>query len=105
MGWYVLLAVLAAGALAAAYALLARIGRVPPVAQALAYAAALVVAAHLTGAIVAIDELSSREVLGGETERAILQIVCSTAADIAWQAGLLVAAAALILRRPATAAT
>ena len=104
MGWYVLLAVLAAGALAAAHAVLARIGRVPPVVQALAYGAALVVAAQVTSAILAIDTATSNEVLGGGTERAVVPILCSTAANTAWQAGLLVAAAALILRRPAAAA-
>jgi hypothetical protein len=97
--------VLAAGALAAAHALLARFGRVPPVVRALVYAAAIVVAAHVTSAIVAFDGVSSsRETFGGESERAVVQILSSTEADVAWQAGLLFAAAALILRRPAAAA-
>jgi hypothetical protein len=104
MVWIFVLAALVAASVYGAYILLSGVdwfsssGRVRPLPRALVYAAAVVVGSQATGAAMNIDRATSREIgLGsGEKEQAVVQALALHATDIAWQAGLLLAAAALV---------
>jgi hypothetical protein len=62
------------------------------------YAAAVVVGSQATDAAINIDRVSSRQLglASGDKAQAIVQVLSAHATDIAWPAGLLLAAAALL---------
>jgi hypothetical protein len=104
MVWILALAVLVAASVYGAHRLLegvdsfSSLGRVRPLARALVYAAALVVGSQATDAAINIHHVSSHR-LGLPSDdkvQAIVQVLSTHATDIAWQAGLLLAASALL---------
>lgn len=108
MVWVLVFVALVAASVYAAHRLLAgfdasasggRLGELP---RALVYGAAVVVGAQATDAAVTINQVSSTR-LGlpsDDKTQAIVQQLSTHAADIAWQAGLLLAAAALVASVP-----
>lgn len=104
MLWVLVLAALVAVSVHGAHRLLEGVdafrssGRVPPLSRALVYAAAVVVGSQATDAALSIDRTLDRQ-LGlpsGDKAEVIVQVLSSNATSIAWQAGLLLAAAALL---------
>jgi len=104
MVWVLVLVVFVAASVYGAHRLLAGVdafgesGRVRALPQALVYAAAVVVGSQATDAAVSIRQLTSRQLgfTSGDKTQAITQMLATHAADVAWQAGLLLAAAALV---------
>jgi hypothetical protein len=104
MVWILVLAGLVAASVYGAHRLLGGVdsfgplGRVRALPRALVYAAAVVVASQAADAAINIHRVSSRQ-LGlpsGDKAQAIVQVLSTHAADVAWQAGLLLAASALL---------
>jgi hypothetical protein len=74
------------------------VGRVRALSRVLVYAAAIVAGSQGTDAATNIHQVSSRQ-LGlpsSEKAQAIVQVLSTHAANVAWQAGLLLAASALL---------
>jgi hypothetical protein len=104
MVWILALAALVAASVYGAHRLLegldsfSSLGRVRPLPRALVYAAAVVVGSQATDAAINIDRVSSQQLglRSGDKAQAIVQVLSMHATDIAWQAGLLLAASALL---------
>ena len=107
MTWILIGVGATAAALVVAHRLLALWGGADgrPIVAGLAYAAAVAVAAQVVGAAVDIDTINQGlQGFGhGFEAKATAQAVANHLGDLAWQAGLLVAAAAIlsVLQRPA----
>jgi hypothetical protein len=104
MVWIFALAAFVAASVYGAHRLLSGVdasrpsGPVGPLPRALVYAAAVVVGSHATAAALEIDRATSGR-LGFSSDdqaTAVVQVLATHATDIAWQAGLLLAAAALV---------
>jgi hypothetical protein len=104
MVWILAFAALVAASVYGAHRLLggvesfSSLGRVRPLPRALVYAAAVVVGSQATDAAISIHHVSSQR-LGlpsGDKAQAIVSVLSMHATDIAWQAGLLLAASALL---------
>lgn len=74
------------------------LGRVGSIPQALVYAAAVVVGVQATTAAMGIRRVTEQRLglRADDKAQAIVQVLSTQAAEIAWQAGLLLAAAALV---------
>jgi hypothetical protein len=74
-------------------------GRAPV--HGLVYSAAVVVGSQATDAAINIQQVSSRQLglTAGDKAQAIVQVLSTHAASIAWQAGLLLATAVLLASR------
>jgi hypothetical protein len=104
MVWILVLVALVAASVYGAHRLLGSVdafgspGRVHPLPRALAYAAAVVVASQATDTAMGIHQVSSHRfgLTSGDQTQAIVQMLTTHATDIAWQAGLLLAASALL---------
>lgn len=107
MTWILIGVVATAAALALAYRLLALWGGATgrPIVAGLAYAAGVVLAAQVVSAAVDIDTINQGlQGFGhGFEAKATVQAIAKHLGDLAWQGGLLVAAAAIVsvLQRPA----
>lgn len=107
MVWILVLAGLVAASVYGAHRLLEGVelfgafGRVHVLPRALVYVAALVVGSHATNAAINIHQVtgSQFELPSGDKAQAIVQVLSTHIADVAWQAGLLLAAAALLASR------
>jgi hypothetical protein len=104
MVWILVLAALVAASVYGAHRLLegvdpfSSLGRFGALPRALVYAAAVVVGSQATDAAMDIHGVTSHQ-LGlpsGDKAQAIVQVLIAHAPEIAWQAGLLLAAAALV---------
>jgi hypothetical protein len=110
MVWILVLAGLVAASVYGAHRLLGGVdsfgplGRVHALPRALVYVAALVVGSHATNAAINIHQLSGSqfELPSGDKAQAIVQVLSTHVADVAWQAGLLLAASALLASRAST---
>ncbi len=106
MVWIVAFVALVAASVYGAYLLLDRVdpfgplGPVRPLPRALVYAAAVVVACQAVNGAMGVHRVSDNltALASGERTQAVIQVLATTAAETAWQAGLLLAAAALAAR-------
>lgn len=104
MVWIFVLAGLLAASVYGAHRLLRAVdsfgplGRVHALPQALVYAAAVVVGSQATEAAINIHGVTSRQFAqaSGDKAQAIVQVLGMHLTEVAWQAGLLLAAAALL---------
>jgi hypothetical protein len=107
MVWIIVFAGLVAASVYGAHRLLGTVdssgplGRVRALPRGLVYAAAVVVGSQATDAAINIHRVSSGlfELPSGDKAEAIVQVLSTHAADVAWQAGLLLAASALLASR------
>ncbi len=107
MVWILVLAGLVAASVYGAHRLLGGVelfgplGRAHALPRALVYTAAVVVGSHATNAAINIHQVTDRQFAlpAGDKAQAIVQLLSTQVADVAWQAGLLLAAAALLASR------
>jgi hypothetical protein len=107
MVWIVILVGFVAISAYGAYRLLAdvdsfhQVGRGPVLPRGLVYAAAVVVGSQATDAASNIDQVSSHSLglTSGDKAQAIIQVLSTHLANIAWQAGLLLSIAVLLAAR------
>jgi hypothetical protein len=80
-------------------------GRVGALPRTLVYAAAIVVGSQATDAAINIHRVTDRqfELPADDKVQTIVQVVSTHAVDVAWQAGLLLAASALLASRSGVA--
>lgn len=103
MTWAIVTIVLLAAALAAAHRLLSTVFAqgvgASPVARVLWYSSAVVVGAGVASAAITIDSQLDAEFGRSGDALVVTSTITTTAASIAFQAGLLLAAAVLVARR------
>jgi hypothetical protein len=107
MVWILVLVGLVAASVYGAHRLLGGVeqvgplGRVHALPRALVYAAAVVVGSQATNAAINIHQITGRQfgLPFGDKAQAIVQVLSTHVADVAWQAGLLLAASALLASR------
>jgi hypothetical protein len=107
MVWILVLAGLVAASVYGAHRLLGSVepfgplGRLQALPRALVYAAAVVVGSQATNAAINIHQVTGGqfELSSSDKAQAIVQVLSTHVADVSWQAGLLLAAAALLASR------
>jgi hypothetical protein len=106
MVWILVLAGFVAASVYGAHRLLGTdafgpLGQVRPLPRALVYAAAVVVGVQATNAAINIHQVSDSQfaLSSGDKTQAIVQVLSSHVAEVVWQAGLLLAASALLASR------
>jgi hypothetical protein len=104
MVWILVFAALVAASVYGAHRVLGSVdwfgafGRIHPLPRALVYATAVLAGSQATDAAMDIHGVTSHQLTlsSGDRAQAIVQVLSAHATDIAWQAGLLLAAAALV---------
>lgn len=112
MVWILVLVVLVAASVYGAHRLLGTVdsrgplGRVRALPRALVYSAAVVVGSEATDAAINIHQVTDSQfaLAADDKVQAIVQVLSTHAAEIAWRAGLLLAASALVASRSGVAA-